>query len=177
MRFFDVFLHSPFFYRFSKTYQLEKRVIKSMNAFTNAVIEERKNYIKSSNFNDHDNQNFDDLGGKKKYAFLDLLLQAKVDGQPIDDEGILEEVNTFMFEGHDTTTSAISFSLLNIAKYPKVQKQIYEECCEVFKEKDVITMQDLNQLNYLDKVIKESLRLYPSVRYLLNKFSQSHCNF
>lgn len=110
----------------------------------------------------------DEFGSKKKMAFLDLLLQSKVDGKPLDDEGIREEVDTFMFEGHDTTTSGISFVLLNLAKYPEIQQQVFEECQLVLGDKKSATMQDLNQLNYTEKVIKESFRIFPPVIITLN---------
>ena len=134
-----------------------------MHAFTNAVIKKRMDHLQSDTFND---DFVDDVGGKRKHAFLDLLLQSKVDGKPLDAEDIREEVDTFMFEGHDTTTSGISFCLLNIAKHPEVQQRVYEEFQEVLGDNKSITMQDLNQLHYLEKVIKESLRLYPSVSKL-----------
>lgn len=138
-----------------------------MHAFTNAIIEERRNYLQSNSFSD---KYVDDVGGRRKHAFLDLLLQSKVDGKLLEAEDVREEVDTFMFEGHDTTTSGIAFCLLNIAKYPEVQEKVYEECSNVLADTESISVQDLNQLNYLENVIKESMRMYPPVssRFFMN---------
>lgn len=52
-----------------------------------------------------------------------------------------------------------------IALHPEIQEQIHQEILEVLGDdkNKIATMQELHQLNYLERVIKESLRLYPSV--------------
>ena len=58
---------------------------------------------------------------KGRVAFLDLLMRAVLpDGSKLNNEDIQEEVDTFMFEGHDTTACAISWILYLLGKHPKV---------------------------------------------------------
>lgn len=73
--------------------------------------------------------------------------------------------STISIEGHDTTTVSMSWTLLMIALYPEVQRNIQKELQEIFcdDKSRSATMHDLNQMNYLERVIKETLRLYPSV--------------
>lgn len=74
-------------------------------------------------------------------------------------------------QGHDTTTSGITFCLYNIAKYPEVQEKCIKEIREVFGDDKTAptTLSNLNDLHYLDLVVKESLRLYPSVPFIGRK--------
>lgn len=98
------------------------------------------------------------LTTKKRFAFLDMLLIQQMEGKGITDQQIREEVDTFMFEGHDTTSSALSFALYELSQNPKVQQIAYEEALE-FKGRENEPMK------YLEGVIKETLRLYPSVPF------------
>ena len=62
-------------------------------------------------------------GGRKKRAFLDLLLEVELnDGLKFSNSDIQEEVDTFMFEGHDTTTCSLAWTIFLIGHYPKVLK-------------------------------------------------------
>lgn len=164
IRFFDAIKRIHFTYQFTEMCKREKKLIETLHKFTTKVIRERAKFNETTKTGSE---------SKRKLAFLDLLLQAKADGKPLDDEGIREEVDTFMFEGHDTTTSGIAFALLNLAKYPDIQEQVYEECRDVLGDKKSTTMQDLNQLNFLDLFIKESLRLYPAVIIKITFLSDS----
>lgn len=103
---------------------------------------------------------------KRLQTFLDILLRHSLDTDTsFSDDDIREEVDTFMFEGHDTTAVAISWSLYLIGLHQDHQAKVYEELSSVLGNdpQRQILIDDLKELKYLDCVIKECQRLYPSV--------------
>ncbi|XP_016924301.2 probable cytochrome P450 311a1 [Drosophila suzukii] len=98
----------------------------------------------------------------KAHNLLDTLLLARFEGQPLSRKEIRDEVNTFVFAGVDTTTAAMSFVLYALAKYPETQSRLREELqgLSVDGSSDLDT---LNELPYLEAVIKEVLRMYTIV--------------
>lgn len=158
-------MRSDFFFRLSGKEKRQTEVLKILHGFTDSVIIARRQELESKAMRGEvENDKEDDVGGKKKLALLDVLLQSTIDGKPLTNMDIREEVDTFMFEGHDTTTSGIAFCLYNLAKYPEVQQKAFEEIQNVIGDSDKpVSQKDLNDLNYLDLVIKETLRLFPSV--------------
>ncbi|XP_017484850.1 PREDICTED: cytochrome P450 4d2-like [Rhagoletis zephyria] len=140
--------------------------IRVMHQFTNKVIFERRAALEKQKLdNTNANEDVDDVGSKRRMTLLDVLLQASQDGKPLSDRDIREEVDTFMFEGHDTTTSGISFCLYLISRHPPVQQKLVEEINQVLgpDKTRAIKLHELQELKYLECTIKESLRLFPSV--------------
>ncbi len=70
------------------------------------------------------------------HIFFNIILVQDEDGKGMDEEEIREEVDTFMFGGHDTTSSAISWLMYNLARYPEYQQKCREEVQQLFAEKD-----------------------------------------
>ncbi|KAK5646953.1 hypothetical protein RI129_005417 [Pyrocoelia pectoralis] len=144
-----------FIYKFTSTYQQQTKALSIIHGFTNAIIRSRKaNFVRKLANGTNDD------GFAKRIAFLDLLLEYN-----LTDEAISEEVETFMFEGHDTTAAGISFALYCLSKNPDIQLTAVEELRRIFDDDNerAPTYQDLQEMKYLEMVIKESLRLYPPV--------------
>lgn len=161
-RFFNPFASIDVLFRFTSQYKRFHQLIRETHAFTLDIINERRG--KHGRVTEEDVERDEDGFGRKKLALLDILLRATIDGKPLSDDDIREEVDTFTFAGHDTSASALTFILYNIAKHQEIQKRMYDEIVEtVGPESTELTLHNLNELRFLDLVIKESLRLFPPV--------------
>lgn len=127
--------------------------LRIIHGFVDKVIADRKAEWKlkrDGNFNEP---------FKKRQALLDLLLEMSQDGKVLSDEDIREEVNTFMYAGHDTMAVSVSWILYALGRSPQYQTKILDEYYEVIGDKE-ITLENLSKLIWLDACVKESWRLY-----------------
>jgi cytochrome P450 family 4 subfamily V len=114
-------LQVDFFFFKTKTGQDHRKNLKILHDFTRKVINERNSEFEKSNFETN-----------TRIAFLDMLLKAKHNDSTLSFEDIQEEVDTFMFEGHDTTTSAMAWACHLIGSHPDVQEKLHKEIDDVF---------------------------------------------
>ncbi|XP_041971591.1 cytochrome P450 4C1-like isoform X2 [Aricia agestis] len=171
-RFSTVYLYSDFVFNMTWLGKSQKKYLNIVHDFTTSIIEKRKEAIKANEVGTIEDNEDEYLVKKKRAAMLDLLIAKQNEGL-IDDVGIQEEVDTFMFEGHDTTAVCLTYTLLLLANHPDVQKKVIEELDDIFgKDTRDATMEDLSAMKYLDLVIKESLRLYPSVPFIMRQTTQ-----
>ncbi|KAL3876313.1 hypothetical protein ACJMK2_034175 [Sinanodonta woodiana] len=148
-----------------------KKCLKILHEFTEKVIREKeearsmdeKTLTMDDMLKDRDE---DDIGKKKRLAFLDMLLCAVENGEKLPFLDVREEVDTFMFEGHDTTAVATNWAIHLIGANPEVQEKIHQELDGIFGNSDrPVTMDDLKEMKYLECALKEALRIFPSVPF------------
>ncbi|XP_078605341.1 cytochrome P450 4F4-like isoform X3 [Branchiostoma floridae x Branchiostoma japonicum] len=109
------------------------------------------------------------LAEKKRLDFIDILLMARdEDGRGLTDLEIREEVDTFLFAGHDTTASTLSWALYSLAQHPHHQDKVREEVDQLLagREEDTIQWEDLHKLPYLTMCLKEAMRLHSPVPFI-----------
>lgn len=83
-------------------------------------------------------------------------------GESMSDEQIRDEVVTLLLAGHETTALALTLTFYLLAKNPSVEERLVDELEGVLGG-DTPAMDDLSELTYTEKVVTESMRLYPPV--------------
>ncbi|XP_037940135.1 probable cytochrome P450 316a1 [Teleopsis dalmanni] len=160
-----------------------KRMIKTINHINHEIIEEYRVQSLNNKLNNNNNftiriSNHKKILSMKHTTLLDILLGSTIASESLTNEEISSEINTFLYQGYLFTSSAISFTLVMIARHPSVQYKLYEEIQKVWPTDCFYSVNELKQLKYLECVIKETLRLYPSepiiCRELNKNFEYTH---
>ncbi|XP_072535848.1 cytochrome P450 4T8 [Salminus brasiliensis] len=164
---FRIFLyHIDFIFHLSPHGYKYRRACRIAHKHTAEVIRKRKEVLAKEMAQDISQR-------KRNLDFLDILLCARDEKQQgLSDEDIRAEVDTFMFEGHDTTASGISWMLYAMACNPEHQEKCRVEIQQALEGKDSMDWEDLSKIPYTTMCIKESLRLYPPVPGMARKLSK-----
>ena len=103
-------------------------------------------------------------------TMLDLLLTVKdEDGIGMTDIEIREQVDTFLFAGRDTGSSALQWAMLYLAEHPDIQEKCRAEVQEVMQECggiDGFEHEHIGQLQYVRQFVQETLRCACVVSHL-----------
>jgi cytochrome P450 len=84
-------------------------------------------------------------------------------GSGMDDHLIRDQLLTILIAGHDTVTALMAWALLLLGQHPQVYQQAREEVAGLLDPVEPPTIEQLQQIEYLDWIIKEALRMYPPI--------------
>jgi len=139
---------SPGMFRFRKA-------VRNVNRIIAGIIEERRR------------------GGEDRGDLLSALLQAQDEGGGMSDQQLRDECITLFLAGHETTSIALANTLYLLSEHPQIEARVYDEMTSVLGDRRA-TSESYARLDLTERVIKESMRLYPPVyaigRQLLEDF-------
>ncbi|KAF2320211.1 hypothetical protein GH714_025950 [Hevea brasiliensis] len=123
------------------------------------------------------------LGNEEKNNkdFLDTLLEFEGDGkdwhEKIPYERIIIIILEMFFAGSETTSAATEWAMAELLRKPEAMRKVKEELNEVVGENRNVEESDIEKLPYLQAVVKEALRLHPSVPLLVPRNTMQDTNF
>jgi len=102
--------------------------------------------------------------GEEHGDLLGMLMSARdaETGEGMTDEQLRDEAMTMFLAGHETTANALGWTLYLLSLHPDVERRLRAEVTGALGDRPP-TLMDLEKLPYTDRVIKESMRLYPPV--------------
>ncbi|XP_040829774.1 cytochrome P450 3A6-like isoform X3 [Ochotona curzoniae] len=110
----------------------------------------------------------DRLKDKKKHRvdLLQLMINSQnskeVDSyKALTDPELVAQAIIFIHGGFETTSSTLSFIMYFLATHPDVQQKLQQEVDAVLPNKAPVTYDTLMQMEYLEMVVNEALRIYP----------------
>ncbi|KAG5030662.1 hypothetical protein GLYMA_06G035300v4 [Glycine max] len=131
-----------------------KKTAKELDGFVQVWLEEHKSKRNS------------EAEPKSNQDLMDVLLSLVEEGQEFDgqdaDTTIKATCLGLILAGSDTTTTTLSWALSLLLNNREVlNKAIHELDTQIGSEK-IVEISDLKKLEYLQSIIKETLRLYPA---------------
>ncbi|XP_069135494.1 cytochrome P450 4A25-like [Argopecten irradians] len=162
-RIMEPWLHPDIIFKMSSWGREYYKCAKYVHEFDERVIKERKLSLAADTT----------VLTKRRRDFLDILLTARDEnGQGLTDREVRDEVDTFLFEGHDTTASSLSWAIYSLSKNQEEQQKVYEEVRKVLGDKTEVEWSDIKEFSRLTLFLKESMRMFspvPSVGRITTK--------
>lgn len=104
---------------------------------------------------------------------IDILIAFKNSSEKGDtdleftDDMLLGQATAFFVAGFETSSSAMAFTLYELAHQPELQERLRKEINDVYaKENGKVTYEGINSMEYLTMVLNETLRMYPPLSFL-----------
>lgn len=96
-------------------------------------------------------------------SVLVRLRSSTADDAVLSDSQLRDQLVTLIFAGHETTASTLALALYEIARHPAVRDRFH---AEVDSLSSPLTRSDLDSLPVTERIVTETLRMYPPVYVL-----------
>ncbi|XWS49480.1 hypothetical protein CRYUN_Cryun12cG0007100 [Craigia yunnanensis] len=100
--------------------------------------------------------------------FLDLLLdQCEVNGSDFSRQNIKPLILDLFIAGSDTSAITTEWAMSELLRKPEVLQKARRELLEVIGSERAVKESDMDQLPYIQAIVKETMRLHPAAPLLL----------
>ncbi|XP_025991592.2 cytochrome P450 4c21 [Solenopsis invicta] len=100
---------------------------------------------------------------------LDMLLEA-LKNENVTDKSIHDNIIMLVIMASETISITVDFAIFMLANFPEIQEKVYKELAEICGTETPMSApvkyDDLQNMHYLDRVIKETMRLFPAIPIL-----------
>lgn len=181
IRIFQPILHSDFLFKFSRFYEKTERLRKTTSKFVDKVLDQKimeykERQLMAINGGSSASSSTEDGDGEKEFRkpqiYIDQVLDMFNEGKLETKTDVKAHVGTNIATGFETSALITSYCVLMLAMHPDIQQQVYEEIVGYYGTETrtpTVVYEDLNKLELLDRVLKETLRFFPVVPYFARK--------
>ncbi|KAG1824385.1 cytochrome P450 [Suillus subaureus] len=158
--------------KFMRDIREMRRVVETMDSVSRKVLAEKKAAMEAEDMLYGDSDSIPSM--------MDIMLKANSvssNATKLTDAELLGQMNVMIFAGLDTTTSALARCVYLLAQHPRVQARLRNEISDAMKfsrhqeDNDIpsaeLPYDVLMSLPFLDSIVKETLRLYPSLPLMI----------
>jgi cytochrome P450 len=108
-------------------------------------------------------------GGRDHGDLLSMLLSAEGDDGMMTPAQVWDEALTIFIAGYDTTATALLWTWYALSQNPEAEARLHEELDAVLDGERPAGFEDLARLPYTERVLCESMRLYPPTWRLVRR--------
>lgn len=158
-RMYNFLFYIDWIYRKTHHFQLEKKAFDTYNKLSQQILElrkcDREKIRKTASYSE---------SVKKPFTYIEQIFRMAEEIDVLDEQWVINEVDTIIFGGSETSALTLSNMLLMLAMHEDIQQKVYQEIVDVIGESDPfipVKVEHITQLNYTEMVIKETMRLFP----------------
>ncbi|GAB0100690.1 hypothetical protein DMENIID0001_167720 [Sergentomyia squamirostris] len=152
-------LHIYWIFKMTEIYKIGRESNRIVSNFMKNILKEKK-----ANFKHQPTHDDDAIPFSKPKPLVDHLMNLFMVENKFTERDVFTESRTIVYAGFETTSLAASYCVLAMAMFPEYQQRIYDEIKSIIPNKDDdVQYEDLKNCGFLERFIKECLRLFPPI--------------